>query len=38
MQNNWQNYGFVYFEVYVPRQQAGGQKTLNSMVASIQQI
>jgi hypothetical protein len=23
IQNNWQNYGFVYFKLYVPRQQAG---------------
>jgi hypothetical protein len=22
IQNNWQNYGFVYFNLYVPRQQA----------------
>jgi hypothetical protein len=35
IQNNWQNYGFVYFKLYVPKQQAGRQKTLNQMVASI---
>jgi hypothetical protein len=33
--NNWPNYGFVYFNLYVPSQQAGKQKTLNRMVASI---
>jgi hypothetical protein len=37
IQNNWQTYGFVYFNLYVPRQQAGRQKTLNWMVASIPQ-
>jgi hypothetical protein len=35
IQNNWENYGFAYFNLYVPRQQAGGQKTLNRMVASV---
>jgi hypothetical protein len=29
------NYGFVYFNLYAPRQQTGGQKTLNRMVTSI---
>jgi hypothetical protein len=29
---------FVYFNLYVPRQQAGGQKTLNRLVASITRI
>jgi hypothetical protein len=31
-QNNSQNYGFVYFNLYVPGQQAGWQKTLNRKV------
>jgi hypothetical protein len=35
IQNNWQNYGFVYFIFYIPRHQAGRQKTLDRMVASI---
>jgi hypothetical protein len=35
IQNNWQNYGLVYFNLYIPRQQEGRQKTLNWMVASI---
>jgi hypothetical protein len=29
---------FVYFNLYVPRQQAGRQKTLDRMVASIPRI
>jgi hypothetical protein len=28
----------VYFNLYILRQQAGGRKTLNQMVASILQI
>jgi hypothetical protein len=36
--NNWQNYGFIYFNHYVPRQQAGGQRTLNRMVANVSRI
>jgi hypothetical protein len=28
-QNNWQNYGFVYFNLCVPRQQVERQKTLD---------
>jgi hypothetical protein len=35
MKDNWQNYGFVYFNLYIPREQAGRQKTLDQMVASI---
>jgi hypothetical protein len=35
---NWQNYGFVYFKLYIPRQQTGRQKTLDRMVASIPRI
>jgi hypothetical protein len=38
IQNDWQNYGFVYFNLYIPRQQAGRQKTLDRMVASISWI
>jgi hypothetical protein len=38
IQNNWQNYYFVYFNLYIPRHQAGRQKTLNRMVASIPRI
>jgi hypothetical protein len=38
VQNNWQNYGFVYFSLYIPIQQAGRQKTLDRMVASIPRI
>jgi hypothetical protein len=38
IQNNWQNYGFVYFNLYIPMQQAGRQKTLDKMVASIPRI
>jgi hypothetical protein len=37
-QNKWQNYGSVYFNLYIPRQQAGRQKTVNRMVASIPRI
>jgi hypothetical protein len=29
------SHGFVYFNLYIPEQQAGWQKTLNRMVASI---
>jgi hypothetical protein len=29
---------FVYFNLYVPRQQAGGQKTQNRTVASVPRI
>jgi hypothetical protein len=32
------DYGFVYFNFYIVRQQMGRQKTLNRMVASIPQI
>jgi hypothetical protein len=35
---NCLNYGFVYFNLEFPRQQAGGQKTLNRMVASIPRL
>jgi hypothetical protein len=28
IQNNRQNYGFAYFNLYIPRQQAGRQKSL----------
>jgi hypothetical protein len=38
IQNNWQYYGFAYFNLYFSRQQAGRQKTLNQMVASIPRI
>jgi hypothetical protein len=38
VQNNCQIYGFVYFNLYVSRQQAGRQKTLNQMVVGIPQI
>jgi hypothetical protein len=38
MKNNWQYYGFVYFNLYISRQQVGRQKTINQMVASIHQI
>jgi hypothetical protein len=27
IQNNWQSYGFVYFNLYIPRLQVGRQKT-----------
>jgi hypothetical protein len=26
IQNDWQNYGFLCFNLYVPRRQAGGQR------------
>jgi hypothetical protein len=35
MQNNWQKYGSENFNLYVPREQEGRQKTLNQIVASI---
>jgi hypothetical protein len=34
----WQNYDFVYFNLDIPRQQAGRQKSLDRMVANILQI
>jgi hypothetical protein len=36
--NNWQNYGSVYFNLYVTGEQVGKQKTLEGMVASIPRI
>jgi hypothetical protein len=38
IQNNWQNCFFLCFNLYIPRQQAGRQKTLDRMVASISRI
>jgi hypothetical protein len=38
VQNNWQNYGFACFQIYLPRQENGRQKTLNRMVASFPRI
>jgi hypothetical protein len=35
---NWQNCGFVYFNPYIPRQQAERQEILNRMAASISRI
>jgi hypothetical protein len=35
IQYNWWNYGSVYFNLYIPRQQVGKQKTLNWKVAGI---
>jgi hypothetical protein len=32
---NWQNYGFVHFNLYIPGQKAGRQKTLDRTVTSI---
>jgi hypothetical protein len=34
---NWQNYGFVYFNLWIPRQQVGRQRTLNLMIVSTAQ-
>jgi hypothetical protein len=38
IQNNWQNYGFAYVNLYIHRQQAGRHKTLGRMVANIPRI
>jgi hypothetical protein len=35
IKKNWQNYGFVYFNLYISGQQAEWQKTQNRMLASI---
>jgi hypothetical protein len=37
-ETKWQNYGFVYFNLYISGQQVGRQKTLDRMVASIRRI
>jgi hypothetical protein len=34
-QSNRQNYGFVYFNIYIHRQQAERQETLDRMVESF---
>jgi hypothetical protein len=32
IQNKWHNYGFVYFNLYIPREQTGRQKLAQLLV------